>query len=132
MGAAARLRVGLPREANVPWLARWLLAERFSTMLDRDTLARGKLLVSELVTNAVRHGRGVIRLKAALNHEWLLVEVIAQDSDLASALDKHELENNGGWGPLQILDAEASRWGVQEGATHVWFELDAPDHNPSR
>ncbi len=30
MGAAARLRVGLPREANVPGLARWLLAERFS------------------------------------------------------------------------------------------------------
>ena len=129
MGAAARFRVELPREVNVPWLARWLLAERFSAMLDRDTLARGKLLVSELVTNAVRHGRGMITLKAALNHERLLVEVIAQGSGLAPALDKHELENIGSWG-LQIIDAEASRWGVQEGATHVWFELDAPGPQP--
>ncbi len=73
----------------------------------------------------------MIALKAALSHDRLLVEVIAQGDGFAPALDKHELENFGGWG-LQIVDAEASRWGVQEGATHVWFELDAPDHDPSQ
>ncbi len=131
MGATARLRVELPREVNVPWLARWLLAERFSAMLDRDTLARGKLLVSELVTTAVRHGRGMITLKAALNHDRLLVEVIAPGNGFAPALDKHELENIGGGG-LQIVDAEASRWGMQESATHVWFELDRPATTPNQ
>jgi anti-sigma regulatory factor (Ser/Thr protein kinase) len=122
--------VELPREVNVPRLARWLLAERFSALLDRDTLASGMLLVSELVTNAVRYGRGMITLKAVLSDDRLLVEVIAQGSGFAPALDEHDLEN-GGWG-LRIVDAEASRSGVQEGATHVRFELDTPDHDPSR
>jgi hypothetical protein len=31
----------------------------------------------------------------------------------------------GGWG-LSIVDALASRWGVHEGTTHVWFELERP------
>jgi anti-sigma regulatory factor (Ser/Thr protein kinase) len=97
-------------------------------MLDRDTLASGKLLVSELVTNAVRHGRGMITLTAALSHDRLRVEVIAEGSGFAPALDEHEFENIGGWG-LQIVDAEASRWGLRGGDTHVWFELDASDHD---
>jgi hypothetical protein len=25
---------------------------------------------------------------------------------------------------LRIVDAEATRWGVHEGTTHVWFELE--------
>ena len=35
-----------------------------------------------------------------------------------------------------IVEAEASRWGVHEGTTHVWFEVErpgprlGPDQNP--
>jgi hypothetical protein len=25
-----------------------------------------------------------------------------------------------------IVDAESSRWGIHEGTTHVWFELERP------
>ena len=30
---------------------------------------------------------------------------------------------DGGWG-LRIVDSCATRWGVEEGSTHVWFEVD--------
>ena len=29
---------------------------------------------------------------------------------------------DGGWG-LHLVDQVATRWGVREGSTHVWFEI---------
>jgi anti-sigma regulatory factor (Ser/Thr protein kinase) len=115
----------LPRSPSAPGLARRLVSEAFVDTLDGVELDRAKLLVSELVTNALRHGRGNITLKGSLDQDRLLVEVIDEGSGFERVVRELEFDEIAGWG-LGIVDAEATRWGVHEGTTHVWFEIERP------
>jgi anti-sigma regulatory factor (Ser/Thr protein kinase) len=115
----------IPRGAAAPLLARRQLAGWLGDALDQDQLASAKLLTTELITNAVLHGRGRIVLRADLNQDRLLVEVIDEGSGFEHQIRREDFSQLGGWG-LSIVDQEASRWGVHEGTTHVWFELERP------
>jgi anti-sigma regulatory factor (Ser/Thr protein kinase) len=117
------LEVELPRDPQAPSRARRLIDEFGASALDRGELDRAKVLVSELVTNAVLHGRGVISLKASLDRDRLLVEVIDEGSGFERVVRERTFEDLHGRG-LDIVDAEASRWGLYEGTTHVWFEIE--------
>lgn len=108
----------LPRTNQAPRIARKWLAESFAAQLDAREQETAKLLVSELVTNAVVHGRGRIELLAALDRERLLVEVSDEGPGLTSG-HFHAVAGHGLW----IVHAEASRWGIREGTAHIWFEL---------
>jgi len=113
----------LPRTRAAPALARRSLAGWFAGDVDRDDLHRAELLVSELVTNAVMHGHGQITLRAHLDEDRLLVDVIDEGGGFERTVRKGDFDSVGGRG-LAIVDAEASRWGIYEGTTHVWFELE--------
>lgn len=117
------VEVELPRDPSSAARARDLVAELFAAPLGSDELDRAKLLTSELVTNALVHGRGAITLKVGLDEDRLLVEVIDEGSGFERVVRERDFEYLGGWG-LSIVDAEASRWGVHEGTTHVWFEIE--------
>jgi anti-sigma regulatory factor (Ser/Thr protein kinase) len=120
------LDVELAREATAPRAARILVEERFAAELSDRELETTQLLVSELVTNAVVHGWGRIRLRARLNADRLLVEVMDEGRGIPSVVPPWDVRNPtaGGRG-LAIVDAESSRWGIQRGKTsHVWFELE--------
>ena len=117
------IEVELPRDASAAARARQLVAELLAAEVSDEEVDRARLLVSELATNAVRHGQGVITLRARVDQDRLLVEVIDEGSGFERALRGSDLKQLGGWG-LQIVDAEASRWGVHEGTTHVWFEIE--------
>lgn len=108
-------------------LARRLLTDWFSSDLADGTLTTARLLVSELITNAVRHGRGQVTLKARLVEGRLLVEVIDEGNGFEHELRERDFQTAGlgGWG-LSIVDAESSRWGVSRDSSHVWFELERP------
>ena len=84
------------------------------------------LLVSELVTNAVRHARGtdVIMVDLHAGRSWLRIEV--QDTDrhwpqprIPDGFDES------GFGFI-LVEALASNWGVREteAGKAVWAELD--------
>jgi anti-sigma regulatory factor (Ser/Thr protein kinase) len=120
---AAAFETELPRTHEAPWLARRLLVQWFGAELGSDELHRAKLLASELVTNAVMHGVGRITLRAALNDDRALVEVIDEGSGFEHEIRHREVADLRGRG-LGIVDTESSRWGVHEGTTHVWFELE--------
>lgn len=122
---AEPLDVELPRSATAGAHARRLLEELTAGTLDRSELARAKLLASELVNNAVVHGRGAIIFRADLNEDRLLVEVIDEGSGFERVVRERDDERFGGRG-LNLVEIEASRWGVHEGTTHVWFELERP------
>jgi anti-sigma regulatory factor (Ser/Thr protein kinase) len=89
------------------------------------------LLVSELVTNSVRHAGmaadEAIRLRASCDHERAHVEV--RDSGRSDRTprrrdrDVNALEP-GGLG-LKLVDEMADRWGVcrEDQGTCVWFDL---------
>jgi anti-sigma regulatory factor (Ser/Thr protein kinase) len=104
-------------------LARRQLAQWVGPDLASDELHRMKLLASELVTNAVLHGHGKITLRAQLDDDRALVEVIDEGSGFEHEIRRREFDDLHGRG-LAIVDSESSRWGVHEGTTHVWFELE--------
>lgn len=79
--------------------------------------------MSELVTNAVVHGRGGIALTARCDRHRLFVAVKDDGKRFVRAVGAPDLGRVGGWG-LAIVDAEATRWGIEEDdTTGVWFEL---------
>jgi anti-sigma regulatory factor (Ser/Thr protein kinase) len=104
-------------------MARQRLARSFEDALDEHQLQTATLLTSELVTNALLHGEGSIVLRADVNQDRLLVEVVDQGAGVVRAAADRDPDRVGGYG-LLIVDSEASRWGISEGTTHVWFELD--------
>lgn len=122
---AAPLEIELPRNHDAPGLARFALVDWCSEELDADELDKARLLTSELVTNAVVHGHGQIVLRAELNEHRVLVEVIDQGEGFEHSARVRDMEELGGRG-LALVDEESSRWGIHEGTTHVWFELELP------
>jgi hypothetical protein len=55
----------------------------------------------------------------------LRAEVIDEGSGFERIVRDNTLDQLGGWG-LHLVEAESSRWGVHEGTTHVWFEIEQP------
>jgi anti-sigma regulatory factor (Ser/Thr protein kinase) len=93
--------------------------------LDRDMTETALLLVSELATNAIRHGTPPVRLSLRLERDRLRVEV-TDSSPTLPELGQPGPGQVGGRG-LQIVQKLASRWGASSlprrlGKT-VWFEL---------
>src|SRR5579884_2987834 len=120
-----RYEVQFTPDADAPFRARALVAEGFAAQLAARELDIAKLLTSELVTNAVVHGEGMITMRADLDERRLLVEVIDRGRGFDRSVQGNPLLPSGGWG-LRLVASESSRWGVREGATHVWFEIERP------
>ena len=110
--------VRLARRATRDALAAWQLGR-----LEDDAV----LLVSELVTNAVRHAvdTGGIGLELTSARTWLRVEV--QDGDPSwREMDSLDDCDESGFG-FVLVDSLADRWGVRRicAGKAVWAELDA-------
>jgi two-component sensor histidine kinase len=89
-----------------------------------DVLADLGLVVSELVTNAVRYGPGgdiEVRLQVT-GPRSVSGEVVDGGDPSRPPAPREGRGATGGWG-LRLVDVLATRWGVREGSTHVWFEL---------
>jgi anti-sigma regulatory factor (Ser/Thr protein kinase) len=87
-----------------------------------------KLLVSELVTNSVRHaGMGAndhVELDVLLDDGTLHVQVADTGSGFEPRERTAEATKPGGWG-LYLVEKLADRWGVARNSlTRVWFEID--------
>jgi PAS domain S-box-containing protein len=118
-----RVQMTVTPDVDAPRLARRMLERTFGAVLDGEELESAKLAVSELATNAVVHGRGEVTVFADLDDSRLLVEVIDEGSGFEHIVRQQEFDAIGGRG-LNIVDAETSRWGMHEGTTHVWFEIE--------
>ena len=118
----------LPAGPAAPAAARSAITDWLSGTVDRQAIEDIKLLVSELVTNAVRHPRqtGTIAMDVSIIDGHVRVEV----SDPGGgefrklAVTAPPPDALGGRG-LLIVDRVATRWGVKPGRpTRVWFELE--------
>jgi serine/threonine-protein kinase RsbW len=122
----AERAVRLPRGAEAPAQARMTIGQWLEGLVDRRSVEDVKLLVSELVTNAVRHPRhnGQIEVKLELTRARVRVEVCDPgDGFRKPRIGTPAPDALGGRG-LLIVDRVASRWGVSPGRpTRVWFEL---------
>ncbi len=117
---AAPYTVTLPRDDGAPRQARALLRAH-ADGLERDRLDTAVLLISELVTNAVLHGTGEIRLTMEIANGGDARFVVC-DEGSGTPVIRPEPGPDGGWG-LRLVGQLAARWGVREGRTQVWFEV---------
>lgn len=117
------IELELASSPSAPTRARHALTTLCTARSGDELIADATLLVSELVTNAFCHGTGPIRVRAHIDDHRLLVEVIDGGQGFERQLRRTDIDEVGGWG-LGIVEAVASRWGVHEGSTHVWFELE--------
>jgi anti-sigma regulatory factor (Ser/Thr protein kinase) len=104
--------------------------ERLAVHVSPEVLDDLRLLVSELVTNSVRHGRlphdGSISLRASVSSSRVRVEVTDAGVGFEPRPPLGRRERIGGYG-LYLVHRLASRWGVDttgEQTTRVWFEID--------
>jgi anti-sigma regulatory factor (Ser/Thr protein kinase) len=87
-----------------------------------------RLLVTELVTNSLRHGGlgagDAIHLIVQIEPETLRVEVHDPGPGFDVPVPPQSADLSAGWG-LYLLGRIADRWGIEGGAsTCVWFEMD--------
>ena len=118
------LSVDIPRDPTAPWTARRAV-EGLSGVVAEDVIPDVKLLVSELVTNSVKYGgEGMLRLSIDTHGpRKLRAEVVDQGAGFVPVARDRPATEVGGWG-LHLVQTLANRWGVHEGSTHVWFEIE--------
>lgn len=97
--------------------------------IDAPTRQVVELLVSELVTNAVRHGASdpheSILVRASRTDGHVRVEVCDEGTGFEPGPDPRGALEPGGNG-LLLVETLASRWGVSPGQPScVWFEAEA-------
>ena len=89
------------------------------------TLDDAALMVSELVTNALVHGRPGITLRLSFERNCLVVAVGDRGEGLVTC-NAPEPEQSSGRG-LVVVDALSTRWGVSrtrgQAGKQVWFEV---------
>ena len=129
MTPVVEYRARFPLEPRVPADARRLV-RCLENVLDRPALDNVELLVTELVTNAIRHagvgGAGWVAVELRVSPDLVRVEVV----DPGRGFDPHTLpgageERGSGWG-LFLVDQLSDRWGVHHDEfTRVWFEVPA-------
>ncbi|NUP31684.1 MAG: ATP-binding protein [Streptomycetaceae bacterium] len=117
-----------PGPAAAGWARRRVRSQLFAWDLPACADV-AELLVSELVTNALRHGRQPVTLRMARCLGGLVVEVSDSGAGLPRARTA-DSDHESGRG-LHLVEALAERWGVRRcpRRTAVWFRLAcAPDH----
>ena len=118
------LSVDIDRDLMAPATARHAV-DGLSGTVAQDVLPDLRLLVSEVVTNSVKYGgEGALRLQIDTDGpRKLRVEVIDQGVGFVPVARDRPATDVGGWG-LHLVQTLSNRWGVHEGSTHVWFEID--------
>ncbi len=117
----------LAQDPTTPATARVLVRDRLQGWgLDEDTVEATELIVSELVTNAVRYGTPPLRLRLLLD-STLTCEV--HDGSTASPHLRHARTVDEGGRGLFIVSRLASHWGARHGPDGkvLWTEQDLPD-----
>ena len=99
-----------------------------SDHLSQRRLEDAQLLVSELVTNAIRHAGleqdATIRLVVETDDHGMRVEVCDRGPGFELSEPAPDPSRPSGWG-LYLVRELSDRWGIdRDGETRVWFELD--------
>jgi anti-sigma regulatory factor (Ser/Thr protein kinase) len=124
---APRLDLRLSPDAHAPAEARRSL-QRVAGDLDDDALETLRLLVSELVSNSVRHARldrtQAIELCVESQPRAIRVSVSDPGVGFDTPAGPPRPGAPSGWG-LYLVEQMADRWGVdRNGITQVWFEIE--------
>ena len=125
----ANIRFTLPAKTIAPSIARGTL-DPLQRQLAEDTYYTVQLLVTELITNSLRHARfghdDAIYIQIDTDDSRTHVSVCDPGGGAVPEMAEPDVEAIGGRG-LFLVDAMADNWGVRRNhRTCVWFELRKP------
>jgi Stage II sporulation protein E (SpoIIE)/Histidine kinase-like ATPase domain len=105
--------------------ARWVIAEPMKRWDLEDLIPTTELLVSELVTNAVKYSRGDVTLRL-VNEKALVCEVLDNSGALPRLRQANSDDENGRG--LQVVRQLSQRWGARRTTAGkvVWCEQPLP------
>jgi two-component sensor histidine kinase len=109
----------LPREAGSLGIARLIMTAHGAGLPD-ERRKSANLIVSELVSNACKHGAGRIELSVRSDAEGVHASV--HDEGQGTIAQPVPRPARGGWG-LYLIDRLADAWGVAPDASRVWFRV---------
>ncbi|MGH2956007.1 MAG: ATP-binding protein [Solirubrobacterales bacterium] len=120
------MELTLPPRPDSVAEARHASARLLNGLSDRSR-SGALLIVSELVTNAIKHGPDApVHLRMRRRDGTVRGEVTDQGEG-AIEVGRTVEPGSGGFG-LRLVDAFSDRWGVDPAGPRVWFELrDRPD-----
>lgn len=119
--------VVLAREASSVATAReWMMAF-VRGLVPKAQADDAVLVVSELVTNALRHGLGEVVARTSIDHDGSINIAITDSGEDVPTLLPADPARIGGLG-LRIIDELAASWGVAPfpGGKTVWATVVAP------
>ena len=85
-----------------------------------------RLLVTELVTNSVRHAEAqAVDMRVKVTRDQVRLEVTDRGPGFEFEAREAGQDLEGGWG-LYLVDRLADRWGISNegGTSRVWAEID--------
>jgi anti-sigma regulatory factor (Ser/Thr protein kinase) len=114
-----------PEPQSVPQ-ARERVIELAEPFVAASRIADLRLVISEVITNAVRHGGdGEMVVAVTPKQGYLCVQVTDTGDGFAPRPRAFEPDDDGGFG-LFLVERLTRRWGLtrEDGKTRVWFEFD--------
>jgi anti-sigma regulatory factor (Ser/Thr protein kinase) len=114
----------LPGDAESACAARALVRRELRSWGAGELVDDCSLIVTELVTNAIRHGGSALILRLSTNGAWVYGEVFDEGEGMPCPSDPG-LDATGGRG-LLIVGTLSDEWGVADmpgGGKIVWFLL---------
>ena len=122
------LDILLPSTPDAPATARTAISDLLGVLVRPQIVFDVRLLVSELVTNSVRHAGltsdQAVRLIVEISPEKIRCEI--HDPGPGFSVDDPPARgtSDGGWG-LHLVSRLTDHWGIERGRdTQVWFEID--------
>jgi anti-sigma regulatory factor (Ser/Thr protein kinase) len=121
----------LPGDESAPMRARSALDDAIPPPVLNGRVADARLAITELVTNAVRHGRqrphqDTLRLVIETDEDYVRVEVEQSTPAIGLRVIEPPTEESppvGGYG-LRLVEQTADEWGFELGPPgQVWFEF---------
>jgi anti-sigma regulatory factor (Ser/Thr protein kinase) len=120
-------RIDLVGNVDAGSLARRAIEDQFGEIITRDEQDILRVLVTELVNNAVLHGGADAEHHVVVHLAVAPERLRGEVCDEGPGLDPEALPRCGEFGGngFILIDGLASRWGVStDEGTCVWFELD--------
>jgi anti-sigma regulatory factor (Ser/Thr protein kinase) len=126
---ADSVEVFVPADERAPRAARQVVTSHLGDLVAPSVLANAQLLISELVTNSVRHS-GVaagepLTVRVDLGQTWCRVQVEDPGRDGVIAPRPADAVQGNGMG-LDLVQLLSDRWGLErapERGTWVWAQL---------
>jgi anti-sigma regulatory factor (Ser/Thr protein kinase) len=116
----------VPADPGAIAQARERVIELAAPFVDPERIGDLRLVISEVVTNAVRHGgSGDMMLAVTPKQDFLCVQVTDTGDGFAPRPRAYAPDEDGGFG-LFLIERLTRRWGLtrEDSNTRVWFEFD--------